>query len=526
MLHPVNNNDIAFKSGPWYANALTYMSRPDSWGPIFALEGTVDVGRATNAYKRGGKNEMRERIIEDLTGAAVWLFGVRILNNLGDKILKKKYGDNFDVYQNDILRTPFDNFLKKNADKSFAKKPTRVALAKGAKVLTSVLLADAFIGLVVPKFNQALTRKMIAKDKKKTKDTDRINIQTDGQKNVTFKSSKGLVALTTFTNAIENTNVGKLLSTDAGLVSGRMYSARNNDERREIAIRDIGSMYFFYWAIGHVGKLLNKLESGHFTRLNPDSANILNENLLKLIEENGGEMTVDAFMKSALGLNSSDIKLPADINFETEKMSSFTKFFNKNKEPLQVVKVSDLEGKFSAEELERIKQMSKLQPLRKGEAVVTKQQIIDALNPSRINNADLLGNIFSQFTGGEGKIIGTKNGKPVRSKVEFSGGDYINEFKYISNDKLYDLKAELETYVKDLCKNVKDGKITKDVLNKAKNKNILMNGLNFIAGFVFAAAFLANFIPKLQYWVTKQKTGKDSFPGTYEFEENNKSQVK
>ena len=68
MLHPVNNTNMTFKSGPWYLNTLTYMTSPDAMGPILGLEVTVDVGRSANAYKRGGKNEMRERLIEDLTG--------------------------------------------------------------------------------------------------------------------------------------------------------------------------------------------------------------------------------------------------------------------------------------------------------------------------------------------------------------------------------------------------------------------------------------------------------------------------
>ena len=498
MLNPVNNSDVAFKSGPWYANALTYMSRPDAMGPILALEGTVDVGRATNAYKRGGKNEMRERIIEDLTGAAVWLFGVKILNNIGDRILKKRYGANFDVYQKDVLRKPFENFLKSNADKAFAKNPTGVALAKGAKVLTSVVLADVFIGLVVPKFNQALTRRLVARDKEK--EQAKKAQSADGQQNVAFKGGKGLVALNTFTNAIENTNIGKLLSTDAGLVSGRMYSARNNDERREIFIRDVGSMYFFYWAIGHVGKLLNKIESGSTSRLNPDSADILNKYLTEFVEKNGNEMDAAKFQELVLGKNPSEIELPKDIKFEVGELGFFDKLFKKNKEPLKVAKVSDLEGLFSPEIMERIKGMAKLQPLREGEAVITKQQIIDAINVAEINNPELLDKVFDKFTGGAHK----------------------DAFKYVSNDKLYDLKGEMEAYVKNLCKKAKDGKITKEILEKAKNKNILFNGVNFMAGFAFAALFLSTLIPKFQYWVTRQKTGRDSFPGTYEFDNNEK----
>ena len=74
----------------------------------------------------------------------------------------------------------------------------------------------------------------------------------------------------------------------------------------------------------------------------------------------------------------------------------------------------------------------------------------------------------------------------------------------------------MEDYVDDICKRAKDGKITKDILKKAKNRNIAFSGLNFVVGFVVAAAFLSTLIPKFQYWVTRKTTGKDLFPGVYE----------
>ena len=485
-----NNNNINFKSGPWYANAITYVTKPDAFWVIAGLEGTVDAGRATQAYKRGGKNEARERLIEDVTGGIVWLWGVKTLNSIGDKILNKMYGGNFDVGTDKVLRTPFENFIKKNSGKTFAKNPKQVAIVKAIKVLTSIVLADSFIGLVVPKINQGLTRKLVKEDKEKEKQKLAKNNE------VAFKGG-GLGAINTFTNAIENTNIGKLLSTDAGLISGRIYSARNNEERREIAIRDLGSLYFYMFAAGHVGNVLNLVESGHAARLNPDSAIIFNEHLEKFLEANGKEMDVNKFKELVLGKNAADIKLPDGINFEEGKLSTWDKIFNKNKEPLKVAKVADLENKFEKSIFERIKEMSKLQPLRQGEAVVTKQQIIDALNVAEINDPKLLDKIFDKYTAGAHK----------------------DEFKYISNDKLYKLKSEMELYIKDLCKKAKDGKITKETLLKAKKKNLIFNGINFGAGFLFAAAFLSTFIPKFQYWVTKRKTGKDEFPGMYEFDE-------
>ena len=446
MINPINNSDISFKKDPWYTNAITRTTRLDAFGPIIALETIVDTGRAVNAYKRGGKNEARERMIEDITGGIVWLFGVKSLNALGDKILNKLYGGTFDVGSDKVLRTPFENFIKKNGNKPFAGNPKKVAMVKAAKVLSSIIIADSFIGLVVPKINQKLTRTLIAKDKEKEKASSNINSQ---KAEPSFKG--GLGAVNVFTNAIENTNIGKLLSTDAGLVSGRIYSARNNDERREIAIRDITSIYFYMFASIHIAKLLNMLESGHTSRLNPDSANIFNEYLSKLIDSKGGELSTDKFLELVLGKADSEIKLPEGIKFETGKVSKLAKLFNKKKEPLQVAKVSELEGLFKPEILERIKGMSKLQPLRQGEAVVTKQQIIDAINIAEINNPELLDKVFDKFTKGASK----------------------DEFKYVSNEKLYNLKADMETYVKDLCKKAKDGKITKEMLDKFKNKNIL-----------------------------------------------------
>lgn len=492
-MSPITNN---------IANIVTYMTKPDAMGPIIGLEATVTGGRTVQAKKRGGENEARERLIEETIGAIVWLWGVKSINDyIGDPILKKLFGGSFDVGTDKVLRTPFDNFMKNKPPRKFSAK--QVALIKAVKVLASVLIADAFIGLVVPPLNQKLTRALAKKksDEKTQEAQDKVEISNKTtQTEPTFKGS-GFGAINAFTNAIENTNTGKLLSTDAGLVSGRMYSARNDEERREIAIRDIGSIYFYMWAQNHVGNLLNFAESGRFTRLNPNSANILNEHLVKFLESKGGEMSVEEFRNAVLGKNSAEIKLPEGIKFETAELGRMTKFMDKFRskptEPLQAVRVSELKELITDKEIwSRIESMSKLQPLRQGEAVVTKQQIIDAINIAEINNPELLDKAFTDYTKGASK----------------------DEYKFVSNKKLYRLKSDMENYVKDLCKDAKDRKITKDALKKMKTKNLTYSGINFAAGFIVAATFLSTLIPKFQYWVTRQKTGKDEFPGTYDLE--------
>ena len=117
-LNPINSNNsnISFARGgkPGLAGFITAMTKADALAPIVALECTVTGGRTIQAYKRGGKEEARERIIEETTGAIVWLWGVKVLNEWGDKILSKYLGtpgQNFDVGTDKVLRTPFKNYI-------------------------------------------------------------------------------------------------------------------------------------------------------------------------------------------------------------------------------------------------------------------------------------------------------------------------------------------------------------------------------------------------------------------------------
>lgn len=104
------------------STAITKMTKADALAPIVALEGTVVAGRTYQAYKRGKWDEARERFIEETMGSIVWLSGVGAMNKLGDKIVArilKKPGANFDVGTDKVLRTPFENFMRKVAPKVF-----------------------------------------------------------------------------------------------------------------------------------------------------------------------------------------------------------------------------------------------------------------------------------------------------------------------------------------------------------------------------------------------------------------------
>ena len=299
-----------------------------------------------------------------------------------------------------------------------------------------------------------------------------------------------------------------------------MYNARRKEERREIAIRDIGSIYFYMWASGHVGNLLNLVESGHMTRLNPNTIQIFDKHLQDYLEKiNGQELSVEEFKTAILG-KPKDVKLPENLVFEKEQISGLSKLFNKK--PLEVIELEKLEkADIPQDVIERARKMSELQPEKLGKRILTKQQVIDSFNNAEINNIDLLHSVFSEFTGGKGKEIGkTSKGKPIYSEFEFTGGAYNDEYRFISNKKLYKLKKQMEDYIKTICQSSKDGKVNKKLLDKVKNKNLILSGVNFAAGFAVAALFLSTLIPKFQYYVTRKTTGVDAFPGTYDYQKH------
>ena len=488
ILNPVRSNNANYIS-----RAVTAMTKADAMKPIVALEATVVSGRTYQAYKRGKWDEARERFIEETMGSIVWLCGVKYLNKLGDLIIDKAIkgkGKSFDVGTDKVLRTPFENFMKNVAPKGFTEK--QVALMKGAKVLSSILIANYVIGFVVPKINHTLTKKL--RHERQHPQEQNNNNNNNNNNNVAFKGGRGFEAINLFTHAIENTNTGQLLSTDFGVAGGRMYNARRKEERREVAIRDIGSIYFYMWAQGHVRNLLNLAETGHATRLNPETASAFTEHLSKYLDKAGNELSVEDFKKGVLG--NSDVKLKDNLPFESQKQSSFAKFMKK--EPLEVIKLSDVEKHYgeNAEIIDRARRMSKIQPERVGVPVLTKQQLIDSINAAEINDPEFLDKAFSQFTEGASK----------------------DEYKFVSNKKIYKLKKEMEQYVDTICKASKDGKVDKKLLDKVLKKNITYSGLNFAAGFAVAAAFLSTLIPKFQYWYTRKTTGMDEFPGVYDFE--------
>lgn len=495
------------------ANVNQVMSRnfvkqmaSDGFLPVIALEAFVEGGRTLQAYKRGGFDEARERITEEFSGAVFWLGGVTALNwvfeKLGQKMLKLP-NINVDI-ASDGVHNPLGNYLKNETTKDGAKILEKtMARFKFAKVISSVLIANAFIGFVLPKINQAITRSY---HKDKVQQPIAINPQNVFAPRPTldtFASSKDKkedkkdvsfgLNLLSIANKFESDRNYKLLAVDAGTASGRAYSARNNDERAEILFRDLGSIYFYMFNMPNINNWLNKLQqNGNGTRLDPVSAEFATQYMQNyLTDKRVDKVDVETFRKEMFGTNR-EIPDSLKAKFQGDNI----KIINLEEFKPELAKLVPAER--LAEFEKTAEKMSQLQPQLLGKSILTEGQVKDILSGGHVNNPEFLQEFF---------------------KNRF-GSKFMDKYKFVAQNDLDAHKKELVDFINSVIEKARKtngSEITESLLRKASNNNLKMNAINWGTGFVTSALFLSTIIPKLQYLLTKWRTGSEAFPGTAEY---------
>lgn len=507
------------------ANTNKIMSRnlikqvaSDGFLPVIALEAFVEGGRTYQAYKRGGFDEARERITEEFSGAVFWLGGVSALNwvfeKLGQKILKLP-NKAVDI-ASDSVRKPLANFLAFEKTKSGAAILEKtMARFKFIKVISSVLIANAFIGFILPKINQGITRsyhknkpqQQVNTPQQQLTPNNKISfdnfVKTSKDKNNDNDKKKDIsfgINLLSIANKFENDRNYKLLSVDAGTASGRAYSARNNDERVEILFRDLSSIYFYMFNMNNLNNWLNRIEQkGNPSRLDPVSAEFATQYMEEYLKDKKTDkVNIEEFTKEFLGKNND---LPESLKAKMEGKNIRIINLDTFKEELKtIVPQSELKT------FEQIAdKMSELQPQVLGRSILTEGQARDILNGGHINNPEFLQEFF---------------------KNKF-GNKFMDKYAFIAQKDLDSAKKDLVEYVKSIVETAKktDTKeITQSMIRKASNHNLKMNAINWGAGFVTSALFLSTIIPKLQYLITKLRTGSNAFPGTKEYREQPQAQ--
>jgi len=485
----VSNGNLKVNSGQinkYARNLVSGMSKGDALLPIILLECFVTGGRTYQAYQRGGLVEARERATEETLGAVFWFGGVQAFNKLGDRVgqkifkLKSIKDIDFSVGK-DAVRKPFENYLKKMPHLN----SKNLAIFKFAKIIASILLSNAVIGFVLPKLNQAITRKyqksledfdQKVKDKKNCDTPTAQKTQNPPQAPLKTPSFKGIEqTLLSLTHKFENDSRYKLLSSDAGIAGGRAVNARNKHERREALVRDIGSIYFYLFCKNHIASTFNYLQDGRATRLDPVSVQILDNHLQENLKEKS--CSPEEFEKIVMG--SKDAVIP-------EKVQKGIKN--------GIISLEDFKKISGDKKLYEVAQkMSELQPPIKGVSILTAEQVKDVYTGGLINNPKMLREVFNKF----------------------SGGKAMKEVDYFPESELRSLKGRMHDYISDIIKKVKPTgeSIDLNVLKRANKMNFAKNAFNLTTGLALAACFLATVIPKIQYWTTQITTGENKFPG-------------
>lgn len=520
-----SQNKVSHKGAREFVRTL---ANPDALTSTVLLESAVTGGRGYNAYKRGGVNELRERATDDILAAVFWMKGVDIFNKIGDKlvgdrILKLPTTD-FDMGR-DALRTPFKNTIEGFKQQGMnpndlAKLEKKLATYKFAKIIGASLLSTAFVGFALPKINQAITRAFMSKDKKEalkqgknekssglidkgvataavaqlaSVSFEEFSKKIAGKENVSFKGLFSPETMSTVVHYLENNKICKLLTSDVGITTGRVASARNADEGLEYLFRDVASSFFYVASTPLIYKGLQKLTSSEgITSIDPVASKQVHQKLATLLNGVDG-MDVKEFAKKALGsLDDAAKTLMNEIPFVDD-----------------VVSLENLKKVVQDENvIKKATEMAKLQPQQAGiGAVLTKQQVADSFRTGIITDPKFMQTVYGSHF----------------------GEALTNKSRFIPMKKITTFRSNIDDYVNSIVKaanKTSDKRVTKELLEKINKKGFGMSaGFRAVAIGISALA-LGVVIPKVQYAITKARTGSSAAPGLREFEEQPKTAVK
>ena len=568
-------------------NFITSLRKPGVILPVLLLESTVTLGRTYQAYKRDGFVEARERVTEESLGAIFWLFGAtlfgKLIQSIGQKFMHMPKTA-IDV-GHDNVRQPFKNFVLDNlGNRYFGEK--RLASFYFGKVILSLIAACAFIGFVVPKVNQAITKYIFQHGNKTNKpgqNTQENNTVVQNEKESDLKPAKPMVivngahkinqamkaqtvsinsvnefkekenrknpsfgvsaaALTQIIQKFDENAIYKLLGTDVGTVGGRTINARNKDERIEILFRDLVSIIFYCFSTDWLFNKFNKHDKyqGLNTVLNPTtSAEVHNHLLAKMQEAGKTAMNAEEFERFALGKAElgGEEKVLFEKLFPPKPAPARKKLFGLfeiksdkwaqrlNLIPEPEVDVIDLQD-YKKIIRENVKDETKAQQLIKlGEKMselqpeITKQnKETKLLTIHRVITSSQAEDIFKGGVARDADFMKTTLNNIFKTSDNWISKGHPNrltdKYQYISQNSIESERKHIFDYIKSIVRMAENGEVNWETMLKANKRNMRRNGLYMGVAMGVSALFLSTIIPKVQYFITKIRTGQDKFPGT------------
>ena len=284
-------------------NVISALGNNNSIYPLLVRDcGIENVAKVAMTYNQNvkdskfiAKQATRERIIDEYGTSAVWLGGIPALSWVSDKAIKKSgLCPNFNIK---LFKESAAQGINANIEKFKNIAPEEVKsliniknnkkafqMAQVNKFLATTLIPIGLMGYVLPKMNFRYTAKKIEQakqDKNFTPNFGQAKIETNilklmeqvkkekknNSNNISFKGIESLANLST---------LQKMMILDGGLTVGRVATARNKDEKAEMAFKMAGMCYLNYVAPKSIDKFLNKVTKKTFginTELDPKFLN-------------------------------------------------------------------------------------------------------------------------------------------------------------------------------------------------------------------------------------------------------------
>jgi hypothetical protein len=354
--------------GKFAQKAVADLSNSKALASVLLLEGSVLTGRCYHAQKRGGYVELRERFIEEFLTGIVWLFGITSLNKVGNFVAKKfNFDTTIDVGKDKIseeygkLKDHFKSPLERFTDGKSKRFKDILSRVKFSKIILCTLTGIYVVGSMIPKYKNSVTEndkknqgqkgfaaaltgvfedKFAKKQAQKTTNSDSFSMQkfleTAKNSSTNFKGGLNLVSLS---HNLENNNIYKILTMDAGIIGGRSINSRNEDEKYEIVLRDVCSIYFYMASTHHISHFLSDDKFNFFgkknatglnldkrmgvsTNLDPRIAEYLNNQILKEFDTTSKSkegFNYEKFMTGIFGKEQPDLVKILKHEAETQK---------------------------------------------------------------------------------------------------------------------------------------------------------------------------------------------------------------
>lgn len=262
-------------------NVISALGNNNSIYPLIVRDcGIENFAKCVLTYKQNAKESKmiareatRERIIDEYGTSAVWLGGIPLMEFLANKFIgfcglcpkvdMKLFNGNsnqgIDVNIDKFKNVAKDAVLDLQNVKNNKKKFQNLQIMK---FFATVAIPIGIMGFLLPKLNFLYTSKKMKK--RNSNQTFKTNFKSNSMKDFILETKKeknnsDKISFCGLEKIANMSALNKMVILDSGLTVGRVKTARNKNEKAEMAFKMAGMCFLNYVAPKKIEKLLNKL---------------------------------------------------------------------------------------------------------------------------------------------------------------------------------------------------------------------------------------------------------------------------